>query len=121
MISAKPQPRTAMDLPDLDPRAFQSLMKVGGKKKLDALLEMLKTNGPQRIHELLEADNLIEAQAAARALKNSAVNLGLSALEDTCDQILAAKDWKAKHALAVSAQSQLAKGQAALDKARQSI
>jgi HPt (histidine-containing phosphotransfer) domain-containing protein len=110
-----------MDLPDLDPRAFQSLLKSGGKKKLDALLEMLKVNGPQRVHELLEADNLAEAQAAAKALKNSAVNLGLAALEDTCDQILAAKDWKVKHALAVSAQGQLAKGQSALGKARQGI
>jgi HPt (histidine-containing phosphotransfer) domain-containing protein len=110
-----------MDLPDLDIRAFQSLMKSGGKKKLDTLLEMLKVNGPQRLHEMLDSDSLAEAQAAARALKSSAANLGLSALEDSCDQILALKDWKPKHPLAVEAQAQLTKGQAALLKARQSI
>lgn len=110
-----------MDFPDLDPRTFQSLLKLGGKKKLDALMEMLKTNGPLRIQELLVATDLAEAHSAAKALKSSAAHLGLAALEDTCDQILEAKHWSAKHPLALDAQSRLAKGQAALQRARTGI
>jgi hypothetical protein len=110
-----------MDLPDFDRRALDSLMKSGGKKKLDALLEMLKVNGPQRVQEMLDADNLAEAQAAAKALKNSAANLGLAALEDSCDQILALKAWTPKHPLSLDAKKQLTAGQAALLKARQAL
>ena len=110
-----------MDIPDLDPRSFQSLLKLGGKKKLDTLMELLKVSGPERVQELLGASSLGEAQAAAKVLKHSAGNLGLAALEDACDQILAAKAWAPKHPLALEAQSRLAKGQAALNKARSTI
>ena len=110
-----------MDLHDLDPHAVQSLLKQGGKKKLDTLLDMLKANGPQRVQELLATDSLAEAQAAARALKNSAAILGLNNLEDTCDRILQQKAWNPRHALALEAQSRLASGQAALGKARQAL
>jgi hypothetical protein len=47
--------------------------------------------------------------------------LGLAALEDTCDQILILKAWTPRHELALEAQSRLAKGQAALAKARATI
>ena len=110
-----------MDLPDLDPRSFQSLLKLGGKKKLDTLMEMLQANGPQRIQELLSAPSLEEAFAATRPLKTSAANLGLAALEDSCDQILALRAWTPKHPLALEAQSRLAKGQTALKQARSLI
>ena len=110
-----------MDIPDLDPRSFQSLLKLGGKKKLDALMELLQGSGPERVQELLGAKSLDEAKAAAKVLKSSAANLGLAALEDTCDQILAAKSWAPRHPLALEAQSRLAKGQAALKQARASI
>ena len=110
-----------MDIPDLDPRNYQSLLKLGGKKKLDTLMDLLKASGPERVQELLAATSLLEAQSAAKALKNSAANLGLAALEDTCDQILAARAWAPRHPLALEAQSRLAQGQAALNKARATI
>jgi hypothetical protein len=110
-----------MEIPDLDPRSYQSLLKLGGKKKLDALMDLFKASGPERVQELLGASTLAEAHAAAKALKHSAANLGLAALEDTCDQILAAHAWTPKHPLALEAQSRLAKGQAALRQARSTI
>ena len=110
-----------MNFDDLDPHAYQSLLKQGGKKKLDTLMDMLKANGPERVQELLATSNLDEAKSIARALKSSAANLGLASLEDTCDQILTQKAWAAAHPLAQEAKSRLAKGQAALMKARQSI
>ena len=103
-----------MPIPDLDPRAAHSLMKMGGKKKLDALMQLLKESGPARVAELAATPDLREAQAAARALKSSAANLGLAALEDLCDQVLEAKAWSAKHPLAAEAEAALARGSAAL-------
>lgn len=103
-----------MNLADLDPHAVHSIMKIGGKKKLDTLIQMLKDHGPTRLAELAQADDAAEAHAAAQALKSSAINLGLSALEDLCDQILAAKDWAPNSALASQAQAAFQRGLAAL-------
>ena len=103
-----------MPIPDLDPRAVNSLMKLGGKKRLDALIQLLHEHGPIRIAELSATAELREAQAAARALKSSAANLGLAALEDLCDQVIEAKSWSLGHPLAAAAKAALARGNAAL-------
>lgn len=110
-----------MNIPDLDPHSYQSLLKLGGKKKLDTLMDLFKASGPDRVQELLGASTLAEAHAAANVLKHSAANLGLAALEDTCDQILALRAWAPRHPLALEAQSRLAKGQAALQQARSKL
>jgi hypothetical protein len=81
------------DIPTLDPHAFHSVMKIGGKKRLDALMGLLNESGPARIREIKEATSLSEAKAAASVLKSSASNLGLARLEDLCDQIIDAKTW----------------------------
>jgi hypothetical protein len=110
-----------MDLPDLDPRPYQSLLKLGGKKKLDTLLDLLKANGHERVKELQGTPDLTEAKAAARALKSSAANLGLAALEDVCDQVLALKAWSPRHPLSLEAESKLRKGLTLLIEARQGL
>jgi HPt (histidine-containing phosphotransfer) domain-containing protein len=93
-------------------------MKLGGKKKLDTLMQLLQEHGPVRIAELSGTAELKEAQAAAKALKSSAANLGLGALEDLCDQILEAKAWTLGHPLAAQAKAALASGSAALQAER---
>ena len=110
-----------MPIPDLDPRAVQSLMKLGGKKKLDTLMQLLLEHGPQRIAELSGTPDLREAQAAAKALKSSAANLGLGSLEDVCDQILEAQAWSAGHPLAAQAKAALARGSSALQAERRRL
>jgi hypothetical protein len=110
-----------MEFPDLDPRSVQSLIKSGGKKKLDTLIEMLKTNAPQRLKELQAAGSPEEAKAVARVLKTSASNLGLAALEDVCDQIIEGKTWTAGSPLAKDAQVKYQAGLAALVKVRGTI
>lgn len=99
-----------MGSPDLDLHALQSLMKIGGKKKLDALIQMLRENGPARLQELSAASEVAEAHAAARALKSSAINLGLSSLETVCDEILEAKTWAPKSPLAAQAEGAYRRG-----------
>lgn len=103
-----------MPIADLDPRAVQSIMKLGGKKKLDTLTQMAQEHGPARIQELGEAADLKEAQAAARALKVSAANLGLAALEDLCDQVIECKTWQKGHPLAAACGGALQRGLKAL-------
>ena len=80
---------------EFEPRIIQSVMKSGGKKKLDVLLNLFKAEAPQRAEEIATAADEIEAKAAARVLKSSAGNLGLLGLEDLCDQILAGGNFKA--------------------------
>jgi hypothetical protein len=103
-----------MNIADLDPHALQSVMKIGGKKKLDTLIQMLKEHGPQRLAELAQAGSLAEAQSAAKVLKNSAINLGLSSLENCCDEILDAAQWSSGSALAAQAKAAYQRGLAAL-------
>jgi hypothetical protein len=107
-----------MSIPDLDPRALQSLMKMGGKKQLDAEIQLLKEDGPLRLKEWAAASDLREAQSAARALKGSAAKLGLAALEDFCDQVLEAEAWPVDASLAGSAKAALQQGLRALENQR---
>lgn len=107
-----------MSIPDLDPRALHGVMKMGGKKKLDALVQLLQEHGPKRVQELAEAGSLAEAKAAAAPLKSSASHLGLSALEDLCDQVLEATQWASGAALAAQASTALKNGLASLAKER---
>jgi HPt (histidine-containing phosphotransfer) domain-containing protein len=102
------------EIPNFDPYAFNSLMKMGGKKKLDALIGLLKESAPARMAELKAAPSLSEAQAAARALKTSAGNLGLARLEDFCDQVLVLKAWDAGNGLIPQMDASLRQGLAAL-------
>ena len=107
-----------MPIPDLDPRAVHSLMKMGGKKKLDALMQLLREHGPVRVTELAATADLREAQAAARALKSSAATLGLAALEDLCDQVIESKSWRQGDPLTGQVQAALVRGSAALQAER---
>lgn len=107
-----------MNIPDLDPRALQGVMKMGGKKRLDTLIQMIQEHGPKRVQELAVASSLAEAQAAAAALKTSASHLGLSALEDLCDQVLEAKQWAPGSPLASQASDALKRALTALAKER---
>jgi hypothetical protein len=86
----EPQAPQSLDFGDFEPRALQSLIKQGGKKKLDALLDMFKLESPKRVEEIEKANSAKDGAASARVLKSSAANLGLHALEDSCDQIIAA-------------------------------
>lgn len=74
---------------EFEPRIIGSVMKQGGKKKLDTLLTLFRAEAPQRVAEIESAADLTEAKAAARVLKTSAGNLGLLGLEDLCDRVLA--------------------------------
>ena len=80
---------------EFEPRIFHSVVKQGGKKKLDSLLALFKAEAPQRIAEIAAAPDALEAKAAARVLKSSAANLGLLGLEELCDSIIAGQDYKA--------------------------
>jgi HPt (histidine-containing phosphotransfer) domain-containing protein len=109
------------DIPDFDPRAFNSIMKMGGKKKLDALTALFAESAPARLRELVAAQDLGEARAAAQALKNGAGNLGLGRLEDLCDQVLNAKSWPAAPGLVAAMEQAYRRGQTALQAERARI
>jgi HPt (histidine-containing phosphotransfer) domain-containing protein len=102
------------DIPYLDQRTMLSVMKMGGKKRLDSLIDMVKGAGPVRIQDLKEARTLAEAKKAAQALKGSANNLGLAKLEDVCDQILESKTWTPGSALLGQAEQAWDRGKKAL-------
>jgi hypothetical protein len=110
-----------MPIPDLDPRAIQGMMKMGGKKKLDTLIQMLQDHAPVRLKELAAATALSEAQAAARVLKTSASHLGLGSLEDCCDQVLESASWSPGSPLAAEAAAAYQRGLAALTALRQTL
>lgn len=110
-----------MEIQDFDKHALQSLMKIGGKKKIDALIQMMKDSGPARLQELKETNELAEAKAAAQALKSSAIHLGLNGVEAACDQILEAKSWSAQAALALQAEAAFKRGWSALQTERAKI
>jgi hypothetical protein len=107
-----------MNIPDLDAKALQRLMKVGGKKQLDAEIQLIKDDGSMRLKEWAAAGDLREAQSAARAIKASAAKLGLAALEDLCDQVLEAQAWPLDPSLPESAKGALQRGLRALEKER---
>ena len=103
-----------MEIPDFDPRIVQSVMKLGGKKRLDALMAVLSESGPLRLQDLKEARTKPEARAAAQALKGSAGGLGLAALEDLCDQMLNLDPWPQDSDLPQRAEQAFARGNKAL-------
>jgi|GEM_PF-2889336 len=102
------------DIPDLDQRTLQSVMKMGGKKKLDNLIDILDGSGSIRIQDLKGAKTLADAKEAAKSLKNSAGNLGLAQLEDICDQILDCKAWSPGSGLLKQAEAAFERGRKAL-------
>ena len=106
------------NLVDLDPKVLKAVLKQGGKKQVDSLLELFKKNAPMRVKELEAAPDLDEAQAAAKALGRSAKNLGLTALTAACDDIVALNKWSTGAPLAMVPGALLAKGIAALTKLR---
>lgn len=110
-----------MPIPDLDPRAIQGMMKMGGKKKLDALIQLLKDNAPARLKELQAAATVAEAHAAAQVLKSSASHLGLGSLEDCCDQVLERTDWSPASPLAAEAAACYQRGLKALLSLRETL
>jgi hypothetical protein len=110
-----------MNIPDLDLRALQNLMKMGGKKQLDAEILLLKQDGAMRLKEWAAAGDLREAQAAARALKRSAAKLGLAALEDCCDQVLEAESWPINSGLVQAAKKAMQDGLKAVDLERSQL
>jgi HPt (histidine-containing phosphotransfer) domain-containing protein len=84
-------------LKDFEPKSLQSIIKLGGKKKLDTLLELFRKEAPQRVNEI-EGPDAEESKAAAKVLKISCANLGLHALEETCEQVLAGEPGSAGRA-----------------------
>ena len=110
-----------MSIPDLDLRTLQSLLKLGGKKQLDAEILLLKQDGAMRLKEWAAAEDLREAQAAARALKRSAAKLGLAALEDCCDQVLEAETWPSQPGLVDRARKAMKDGLQAVDLERSQL
>lgn len=88
--SPEPQVPQSLGFSEFEPLALHSLIKQGGKKKLDILLDLFKTEAPKRVDEIEQAPSASEAVASAKVLKASASTLGLYALEDSCDQIIAA-------------------------------
>ena len=74
---------------EFEERIFVSVMRQGGKKKLDTLLGLFKSEAPKRVAEIEAAGDSAELKGAATVLKSSAANLGLLGLEDLCDQVIA--------------------------------
>jgi hypothetical protein len=73
---------------EFEPRMLQSIIKQGGKKKLDVLLELFRKEAPKRLAEIEATKDGVDAKAAARVLKASCATLGLLRLEELCDEIL---------------------------------
>jgi hypothetical protein len=101
----KPDPRDhdqSMDL-EYDKRAIESLMKRGGKKMLDSVMNRLREYGPGLIRDLETSPDAAVVAEAARTLKSCSADLGLLGLEDVCDRILekaAGDSWTADAGLA---------------------
>jgi hypothetical protein len=77
---------------EFEPRILHSIVKQGGKKKLDALLTMFRREAPIRLAEIEATKDAVDAKATARVLKSSCANLGLLGLEDLCDQIISGRN-----------------------------
>jgi hypothetical protein len=102
------------EVPYLDVYTVQSVMKLGGKKKLDTLISILNDSAPLRIQDLKDAGTLSAAQSAAKMLKVSAGSLGLARLEDLCDQILNCKTWESGSSLVAQTEQAFKLGHKAL-------
>jgi hypothetical protein len=109
------------EIPYLDLHTVQSVMKLGGKKKLDALIGSLNDLAELRMQDLKDAQTLSQAQSAAKGLKISASSLGLARLEDLCDQILSGQSWQAGSNLVAQTELALTKGRQALSAYRAGI
>jgi hypothetical protein len=77
---------------EFEPRMLQSIIKQGGKKKLDTLLDLFRKEAPKRLAEIESTTDGVDAKASARVLKSSCANLGLLGLEDLCDQIISGRN-----------------------------
>lgn len=77
---------------EFEPRMLHSIIKQGGKKKLDTLLALFRKEAPQRLAEIEATKDTVEAKATARVLKASCATLGLLGLEESCDQIIAGRN-----------------------------
>jgi HPt (histidine-containing phosphotransfer) domain-containing protein len=73
---------------------LQMIVKQGGKKKLDVLLELFRKEAPIRLEEMAQAQDAQDAKASARVLKSSCANLGLMGLESLCEQIMEGRSHK---------------------------
>ena len=73
---------------EFEPRMLQSIIKQGGKKKLDTLLALFRKEAPRRLEEIEATTDAVDAKATARVLKASCATLGLLGLEELCDQII---------------------------------
>lgn len=79
---------------EFEVKFLQMIVKQGGKKKLDVLLELFRKEAPIRLEEIAQAQDTTEAKASARVLKSSCANLGLMGLESLCEQILEGRSHK---------------------------
>jgi hypothetical protein len=77
---------------EFEPRMLQSIIKQGGKKKLDVLLALFRKEAPKRLAELEATSDGVDAKATARVLKASCATLGLMGLEELCDQIISGRN-----------------------------
>ena len=76
---------------EFEPRMLSSIIKQGGKKKLDTLMALFRKEAPKRIAEIEGTKDTVDAKATARVLKASCATLGLLGLEDLCDQIISGR------------------------------
>lgn len=77
---------------EFEPRMLSSIIKQGGKKKLDTLLTLFRKEAPKRLAEIQATSDGVDAKATARVLKASCATLGLLGLEELCDQIIAGRN-----------------------------
>lgn len=110
-----------VDFGDLDPKVLREMVKQGGKKQVDTLLDLFKKNAPLRAKEVEAAPDLQEAQDAAKALQRSAKNLGLVALEVACAEIAAMKSWTPGNPYAKKIAPLIPKAVGALEKLRKNL
>jgi HPt (histidine-containing phosphotransfer) domain-containing protein len=79
-----PATHAANGAPDeFDPAALDRLIRFGGRKLLDSMVEMFFTHGPQRLangREAVERGDAPAAKLAFHSLKSSAAQLGAAQL-----------------------------------------
>jgi hypothetical protein len=118
---AQPAPEP-VPVAEFELHALHSIIKQGGKKKLDTLLAMFRSEAPKRVEEIEHAPTAHEAVVSAKVLKSSAANLGLMGLEDACDQIIAAgESFHVNSPLAAKPRLMLKRGLDYLEKSRHAL